>query len=495
MESFPVFEEIHVISDIHMGGKPGFQIFRETRRLENFIRWVTAHKPDQRVALILNGDVFDTLAEEGVSGYVAVDEAIITLTRIMNDASFAPVWDALADLVHTDKRTLVMVIGNHDIELAFPNVQRLIANRLCNGDIAAKARIEFSAAGAGYACLVGNSRIFCTHGNEVDGWNFNRYEELSRVSRRLNAGLSLSRDEWIPNAGTRLVKEVINGIKQKYAWIDLLKPEGKSLFGALLTLDPSQAGKLTKVAELAARMKYEKETEVDQRLAADPQQLANSAPPTLDSLLGNNVLDSMKSAGVSNYQNGDDMLLKLEQSRNSPVPPQLTGDAPLGVGRYVWDRLTGWLTGVGQDEALRRALQDWLKGDQSFAINEKDDIYKGVTAKLGVGIDFVITGHTHLARAIDMGAGRFYFNSGTWVRLMRLTDAMLASTASFKPVYDLLVNGRMSAIDAAPTFNGEHLVLDQTTCVSISLENGTAIGRLNRVSGDGTQAPTEFKGA
>jgi hypothetical protein len=82
----PAFEEIHVISDIHMGGKPGFQILRETARLANFVRWVAAQRPNDRVALVLNGDVIDTLAED-LSGYVAVDEAEATLTHIMGDAS------------------------------------------------------------------------------------------------------------------------------------------------------------------------------------------------------------------------------------------------------------------------------------------------------------------------------------------------------------------------------------------------------------------------
>ena len=192
--------------------------------IANFIRRVVTLRPDERLALVLNGDVIDTLAED-IAGYVAVDEAESTLLRIMGYASFVPVWDALAEFVHADKRTLVFVIGNHDIEIAFPSVQRLIIERLSAGNDAAKARIEFSALGAGFACMVGNARVFCTHGNEVDPWNFNRYEDLSRVARRLNAGLTLSRDEWTPNAGTRMVKDVMNEVKKRYAWIDLLKPE------------------------------------------------------------------------------------------------------------------------------------------------------------------------------------------------------------------------------------------------------------------------------
>lgn len=45
MNHIPAHDEIHVISDIHMGGPAGFQILRETKRLCNFIRWVSAQRP------------------------------------------------------------------------------------------------------------------------------------------------------------------------------------------------------------------------------------------------------------------------------------------------------------------------------------------------------------------------------------------------------------------------------------------------------------------
>ncbi|HZW24121.1 MAG TPA: metallophosphoesterase [Gallionella sp.] len=490
MTNLPSFEEIHVISDIHMGGKRGFQTLCQTERLANFIRWVAAQNPEKQVALILNGDVFDTLAEEDVIGYVAVSEAETVLNRIMNDDSFKPVWDALSAFVKTPNRTLVMVIGNHDIELAFPNIQRLIVEKLTLGDALAKSRIEFSASGAGYGCMVGKSRVFCTHGNEVDGWNINRYEGLSRVARRLNAGLTLNKEEWIPNAGTRMVKEVMNEVKKKYAWIDLLKPEGEPLFGTLLALDPSQIGKIGKIAELFAKMKYEEVTQVDQRLAIGPEQVLatpSDQPPSLDSLLGPNVLASMKSAGASLDQSGDEILLRLEQNRSLPAQTQFSADAPLGVGQYVWDRLTGWIRGVSQDEALRSALLDWIKDDKTFDPDKKDKDYQNITAKLGHDIDFVVTGHTHLARAINMGAGRFYFNSGTWIRLIGFTNDMLKDKASFKPFYDALMKGDMPAIDAAG------LVMDKTCAVSIKQENGRTIGYLKQVTGDGTAEPAVLR--
>ncbi len=96
--------------------------------------------------------------------------------------SFSGIWDALATFVQTARRKLVVVIGNHDIEIAFPPVQRLVVDRLAGGDEAARGRIEFSIMGAGYTCMVAGSRVYCVHGNEVDAWNYNRYED-SRARR------------------------------------------------------------------------------------------------------------------------------------------------------------------------------------------------------------------------------------------------------------------------------------------------------------------------
>lgn len=493
MSEFPAYDEVHVISDIHMGGKPGFQILGKTARLANYIRWVAAQRPGGRVALVLNGDVFDTLAED-IRGYVAVDEATATLTRIMNDPSFSGIWDALADFVKTKGRTLVIVIGNHDIEVSFPPVQRLIQSRLAGEDLDARARIEFSTTGAGYTCLVGNTRVFCTHGNEVDAWNYNRYEDLARVARRLNAGLTLDPKEWYPNAGTRMVKEVMNDVKRRYAWIDLLKPETSAAVGTLVVLDPSQVVKINNLLSiLGERQKGSKQ--VDQRLSAEgfrPREETGAPAVTVDQLLGPNVAAGLRFGASPSTRNADDMLLAAEKNfrhRGAPVtPPNQT----LGTGGLIWDRLTGWINGVGKDEALRRALKDWLAEDKTFDITNQDDTYKQVTASVGASTDFIVNGHTHLERAIDMGGSRYYFNCGTWIRLMRFTEAMLKDTASFKPVYEVLTDGTMAAIDNA-MFGGEPFVLDQTSAVSITLEDGKTVGRLTHVEGDGSDAPKVIK--
>jgi UDP-2,3-diacylglucosamine pyrophosphatase LpxH len=481
MSDLPAFDEVHAISDLHMGGRPGFQILRETRRLANFILRLAGQRPGGRVALVLNGDVFDTLAED-VIGYVAVDDARATVDRIMNDPSFKPVWDALAAFVKQPGRTLVFVIGNHDIEIAFPPVQRLVLSRLAGDDLAARARIEFSTAGAGFSCLVGNSRVYCIHGNEVDGWNYNRYEDLAKVSRRMNAGLSLAQDEWQPNAGTRMVKEVMNTVKRSYAWIDLLKPETSAAVGTLLVLDPAQAKKMNELFGIVGERRRG-DAQVDARLSGEgfTARAPTAAALTLDQMLGPNLKQGV-GEGV------DDMLLAAENSFGKPLAAGVHADGTLGTPQLIVDRLTGWLTGISKAEALRRALRDWLEKDKTFVTDDPDDTYKQVSASVGPAIDFVVTGHTHLERAIDMGQQRYYFNCGTWIRLLQFTPAMLASEAAFDAVFKVLTDGRMKAIDDA-VFGGQPFVMDQTSAVSICEQQGGVTGSLVHVEGDGSGAP------
>src|SRR5262245_12183248 len=186
--SDPQFDELHVVSDLHLGGaRRDFQIFCQGPRLAGFIRRLAARRPDAQVALLLNGDVIDTLAED-YPGYVVVDNAVDVVTRIMGDPSFADVWKALGEFVGTPGRSLIIVIGNHDIEMALPGVQRAIRRQLAGGDPAASGRIEFSTTGAGYLCRVGRARVFCIHGNEVDPWNLVDHRAPSDAARARNAG-------------------------------------------------------------------------------------------------------------------------------------------------------------------------------------------------------------------------------------------------------------------------------------------------------------------
>jgi metallophosphoesterase superfamily enzyme len=61
----PQYDELYVISDIHMGGtqttERNFQIFNRGNRLSKLITELSKTKKEDNVCLVLNGDIIVTL--------------------------------------------------------------------------------------------------------------------------------------------------------------------------------------------------------------------------------------------------------------------------------------------------------------------------------------------------------------------------------------------------------------------------------------------------
>ena len=214
------FDQLYVVSDMHMGGRrngeENFQIFNQGTRLGHFIRYVGDQVREGRVALVLNGDVFDSLAED-LAGYVALDAA--SALRMMEH------------LLH--RRVLRASMGGAGVVRgnapASPRVRRwqsrhrdgaargrgLDSAAAGRGRRDAWPRILFSTHGAGYGCLVGGKRVFCSHGNELDSWNWVDYSALGQLANAIDAGRRVDVQRWKPNAGTRLVIDVMNEVKRR----------------------------------------------------------------------------------------------------------------------------------------------------------------------------------------------------------------------------------------------------------------------------------------
>jgi hypothetical protein len=84
---------------------------------------------------------------------------------------------------------------------------------------------------------------------------------------------------------------------------------------------------------------------------------------------------------------------------------------------------------------------------------------------------------------VEPGAERYYYNSGAWVRILLLSEDLLADADAFQPVYDALSAGSMAALDAAvvPAPGGPRpLLADRATVVCFSAQPGGVVGRLYR---------------
>ena len=495
----PQYAELYVISDIHMGGRKDgdrdFQIFNRGPRLGALIRYIKAQRQNEDTALVLNGDIIDSLAEDEVPGFVALDGQTVVrmMERLYDDSSFAPVWEALADFVTKPRRHLVFVVGNHDIELSLPIVEHSIRRRLAGGNTDAQARISFATHGSGFACRVGATRVFCTHGNELDPTNWVDYNLLGQLANAINAGRAVEPAKWKPNAGTRLVINVMNDIKRQFPFVDLLKPEVAAVVSVLVALDRDVLKKIDLQEDFPIIRDAIRGALVTRKLlGADAPNLDAAPPEALAEemaarLLGPSFGAAVCSAGGSR-RTEDDLLLEAGKAvaqgkRASDVLG--TEGAPETLG--AWDLVRSWVGLVGKIEGLRLALKDWVKDDTTYKVDTADTLSQAMADRVGNGVGFLVTGHTHLARALRLRPASYYYNCGTWIRLLRLTDEVLADNAAFENgLWPVLMAGKMSALDTAeipgPGGDPVPLLFDRTNVVRISAEGNRVTGELLRVS-------------
>lgn len=466
MANQPAFDEIHCISDLHLGGKTGFQIFGSTQELADLIGLLTSTSPAKQLALVINGDFIDFLAEEP-STHFDPQGAITKLDRIVTtDPAFKPVFDALRAFVATPLRTLVINLGNHDLELALPWVRTHLIDLIAHNDATARGRIHTIADGTGFACTVGQASVLCIHGNEVDNWNPADFDHIRRMGRDLQYGRPV--DAWIPNAGTQMVIDVMNDIKKKYPFVDLLKPEKEAVVPILLALNPDALPKLRAIGAVVNRLAFDS---IRGRLGflGDVEPVDGNGPSAPASS-ADRPDPRMASSAV-------DLLDMVEQEARLNTDPMDLVRAKQAEQLGFWSAVGALIQGKSTAEALREAL-DGLDKDRSFDFATPDATFKAIDELVAPNIDFVVAGHTHLERALKRTAGPgWYFNSGTWARLIQITADVRKDAKRFAQLVDVFKDGVMSKLDAQPG-----LVIKRCTVVSIWADGAQVHGQLRRMS-------------
>jgi len=127
-------------------------------------------------------------------------------------------------------------------------------------------------------------------------------------------------------------------------------------------------------------------------------------------------------------------------------------------------------------EVLREALKR-LGRDRSFDPTAEDETYTLLDDHVGEDVEIIVAGHTHLERSLARRKKRgWYFNSGTWVRLIQLTPDVLKNKAGFRTVFDAFKAGDMAALDNCPG-----LVVRKRTVVALWTAGGQTHGELQHV--------------
>jgi hypothetical protein len=152
-------------------------------------------------------------------------------------------------------------------------------------------------------------------------------------------------------------------------------------------------------------------------------------------------------------------------------------DVRLGLGDDLSLALHVALPRDNPEEKLRLALQRYLADDATFEFDTEDETYRVIDEETPADVTFIVAGHTHLHRCIPRRHHQgFYFNSGTWIRLMQIPPKKLASGEAFKPIYEVLTakdppGENMARIDRSG------LVVNRRSFVSIWKEKDESMVR------------------
>lgn len=377
---------LFVISDLHLGGAAGFQMCSAAgrARLARFIDWAAAQKHDgAEVHLVLNGDIVDFLAEEDETGFTAfvVDEkrARRKLARIADGCE--DVLAAVRRFTAAGNR-LTLLIGNHDVELSLPAVRRHFLGLLGEG------RIEYLYDNEAFTV----GPVLIEHGNRYDSWNMVNHGKLRQIRSQLSRG-----ETPIPfsaQPGSELVARVMNPVKKKFAFVDLLKPETGGVVPILAVLDPGlwqESG--TAMRESAAAWYRGRFSE-----AGFPER-------------------------------GDYVRAAKQEEKSSSAEVQPLPEI-LRVGLDEADKAAaealprGGQVGRVKDIAvalLLKKFRAWRDtADLTFNVEQEEEAYLKPAREQAKRFRVVVFGHTHLAKRIRLGNGALYLNTGTWADVMRI---------------------------------------------------------------------------
>jgi UDP-2,3-diacylglucosamine pyrophosphatase LpxH len=218
-----------ILSDTHLGNGQGYDIFAGAAALPGFLRQLAAGPP---VRVVFNGDSVDFLMNEDPLS-LDVARAVRQARAIAESPASAAVLEALGHLLARGSEVMVR-LGNHDIELALPEVQAVFYEALRQPDPIA-ARLRFVLGDEPTILVVGGARVLLGHGEQNDPWNQVDYPALK--ARPVHGAYPDYR--YAP--GSRLVKTLLNPLKRQYGmrFADLLKPDFQGGALTALAVDPA----------------------------------------------------------------------------------------------------------------------------------------------------------------------------------------------------------------------------------------------------------------
>ena len=390
-----------IISDLHVGLKDEFDIFASADKPQLFASFIQHLRGLQRpVELIINGDFVDFLQLRPWND-LSRGAALKKIESIVRESSYF--FDELGNLLQDPQHQLVILPGNHDVELAYPQVGQVLRNSILKTAPGAANRIRMfdtpDARRTSYIPKINGVVVRVEHGNEGDPWNSLNYNALFT-----DAETGASNFSYPP--GTKLVYETMNEFKDQLKFVDLLKPEMPAVALLLVALKPLMSARKVPTASLIAIDKLGNGviTALRRALSGAPlgvEEEAKSA--TVEDKLVNYFARELPKKRISDWS--------VEQF----LYGQEAVEGALGImPKKVKLWLVSWaLRGLARFQAKKRGTQFYLDN------HPKNSAAKGAKTRFEGEVKIVVFGHTHEALKTEFGA-RVYVNSGTWANLIEL---------------------------------------------------------------------------
>ncbi len=219
-----------VVSDLHLGtgSRPGeHNVFEDFHHDDAFAELLAHYDreagPDGEIELIMNGDIFDLLKVKigGVWPTEITDEIATEKLRKCLDGH--PRWvNACKEFLAKDRRRIVFLPGNHDIDMWFAGPQELFKRVIAPGS--ASDRVRFITSSDTYYLPEG---IQIRHGHQLEHIHRMDYDRMTRTRRDGTVVMDLP---W----GALWILEVMNPAKAKRSYVDRIQPLTRFLAAALL---------------------------------------------------------------------------------------------------------------------------------------------------------------------------------------------------------------------------------------------------------------------
>lgn len=362
-------DRLFVISDVHLADATGSGLFDAAEELAQFLAWV---KPQVPAHLVLAGDFFEFLScgdPAAVSPAAFDPYAAPTRMKAILD-THPDVFSTLAEIAATRDLTLTVMGGNHDLELAFPEVRQPLEKALGRD-------LSWRVHGEALRIDVGSCRVLIEHGDLFDDWNRVDHGPLVvavRLASRKADGASLG---FTPPAGSGIVTRFVEKARRDHPWIGWIKPEKEALVPILhYLLEPRDKLRLLGVVESALR---------------------GAAKGLMARWLRSFAPDRLTRASA-------------EAGRQS------------AFARWIDETKRADERGPSKDGRRRlvKRLRRVAGNSDFFDVNTCDQTLEHFAHPPYRDVDLVIHGHTHAAKMFEIEKHILFANSGTWCPLVPL---------------------------------------------------------------------------